>query len=641
MSSTSVRSWAATFCVKSGQPSERAPSLWFRTRNDLLSSTFQKEDATAPEQDIGAEGEDPARLLIVRQAALAGAQRSLAEAELEGHRLRIARAQVGIALRIALLGFVLLIALLLLIAAIAAARSDRLVVDAFDVPELLAASGASGEALAGSVADELSRLGESTDTRGRRSREKIVVERNGASPLARLRRLLGDDRHIGGSVIRSEDGTLRLTVRGDGIEARSFTGRSRDLPLLAARAAEHVYGSAHPVAYLAQLQEAGRASAAADFAPRAFSRARDDRQRATIAGLWAEALARLGRSTEAEEQARLALSLDPQNWHAHAALVDSAADDEAAIAASRALRRRVAQLPANRRPFDGAFATEYRLTQDWAKLASLYGAREGPGRAAFLAEAEAHRHDHQAARRSLLEADPTDSLVDALSDFTAGFRELDLGRADRAVAPLERFNRALLARPELRRLFRGDGCYLALAYAWLGQSRDALRLLDVESDSARCAALRGDVLALAGNWKAASRAYRQAIGLAPSSPVPFERAGAALLARDELEAAERLFQAAIARGSNWADPRFGLAETMMQAGRFSEAERQYRAAARLAPRWGALHLAWGEALWRLGRQGEARSVWRSASGMDLSAPARARLQRLLAFDGGSPAGPVS
>jgi tetratricopeptide (TPR) repeat protein len=334
---------------------------------------------------------------------------------------------------------------------------------------------------------------------------------------------------------------------------------------------------------------------------------------------------RQGRDADARERARQALSLDPQNWEAHAVLVATAESEEEALAASRTLRDLAARTAAGAPAPATAFVPEHRLRQDWTALAEL------PLPAAARAEAEARRHDHQAARRHLALADVGDGAMPGGRDFLEGLRELDLGRADRAVAPLERFRRAAADRPALLRAYPDGNCYLALAYARVGKTREARRILASRSDSALCKAVCGDVLALAGNWRAATKAYREAIAVAPSSPTPYERAGTALLARDEAERAAQLFRASIERGPNWADPRFGLAEALMRLGRFSEAEREYAAAARVAPRWGALHIGWGEALWRLGRQGEAAERWRAAAGMDLSAAGQVRLQQLLAL----------
>ena len=320
-------------------------------------------------------------------------------------------------------------------------------------------------------------------------------------------------------------------------------------------------------------------------------------------------------------------------------MIGTLTDDEQALAATRWLRRRVAGSARHRELRQSAIAKEYLLTQNWTALIAMYLRRAGDTvqqetattfRGPSLPEAEAYRHDHQAARRYLLAADPTDDRLRPIRNLTAGLRELDLGRADLAVAPLERFHRRLMADKELRHALRGHQCHLAIAYGRLGRTADALRVLGAEPENSRCRAFRGDVYALAGDWPAAVNAYQNAIRQSASLPIAYERAGAALLARDEPERAARLFRASIERGPHWADPRFGLGEALMQLGRSEEAERQYREAARYAPRWGALHMGWGEALWRLGRRAEAREKFRSAAGMDLSAPNRARLEQLAA-----------
>jgi tetratricopeptide (TPR) repeat protein len=542
------------------------------------------------------------------------------------------RARLGLFLRLVLLALLLLAAGLIAAWVLDASRSERLVVRAFDVPEAVARTGATGEAIAGVVADELLRL--KSEGRGAKLpadsplQRDIAVEPEPAGvsvPALRrlLRESLGNDLRIGGSLIRSEDGTLRLTVRGDGVQPRSFSGPSRDLPALAARAAGHVFGSSSPVDYLRQLNDSGRPEAASAFAPRALEEAQGIQEKSRIASLWAEALLQEGRHADARERARQALSLDPQNVDARAVLVASAPNEEEGLAESRKLRETARAAPAGRTMPESLFAPEHRLRQDWAALAGL------PVSAAVRAEAEARRHHHQAASRALASADGAEANSGPPADLILGLRELDLGRADRAIPPLERFRRAASDSPGLRRIRADAACQLALAYARVGQTAEARRILRGAPKTALCLAICGDVLALSGNWRAATKAYRDAIAAVPSSPIPYERAGAALLARDEAERAAQLFRAAIQRGPNWADPRFGLAEALMRLGRFAEAEREYAAAARPAPRWGALQIGWGEALWRLGRQQEAVERWRSASAMDLSAAGRVRLQQLL------------
>ena len=592
---------------------------------------------------------NPARRLLAQQAALVSGQRKLIGTEFRQRRLQIIAARIGIAFKATLIAAFGLFVIFLAAILVSAMRSEKVVIQAFKVPETLSEAGASGDVVADGIVDELTRLQAATRTdapyrsiNGAWSRQIEVEFPQPGSWIGEVRRFLtarlGDDTHVSGSVTR-ENGTLRLTVRGDGIPAKSFSGRLKELPALYERAAEHLYGSAEPALYLLHLNQTGRGTEAVNFAPRAFKAARSDEERSMVAADWAMALTTQGRYTEAKERARAAVRLDPDNMRAHTIMIGTLTDDEQALAATRWLIRRIRGGARNRQLRDSLIGKEHLLTQNWTALIAMYlqDARQtvqqetatlprGPS----LPEAEAYRHDHQAARRHLLTADPTDDVVRPTRYFTAGLRELDLGRADLAVAPLERFHRKLMANKELRHVFRGHQCHLAIAYARLGRTADALRVLDAEPESSRCRAFRGDVFALAGNWPAAANAYRSAIRQSPSLPIPYERAGAALLARDEPERAARLFRASIERGPHWADPRFGLAEALMQLGGFQEAERQYREAARYAPRWGALHMGWGEALWRLGRRAEAREKFRAAAGMDLSAANRARLEQLAA-----------
>lgn len=592
--------------------------------------------------------DNPARRLLTQQAALVSGQRKLIGTEFRQRRLQLVAARIAIAFKVALIAAVLLVVFLLALLIVDASRSEKLVVAAFRVPEALVEGGATGEVVANGIVDELARLETATRTEAERrltddassSDIKVEVPQTGFS-LDAIRQLLtarlGSDTRLSGDVTRAEDGTLRLTIRGDSLPAKSFTGRHKDLPSLSVRAAEYVYGLAEPARFLLYLNESGRGAEALRLAPSAFQSADDSRDRSTIAARWAAALAAEGRYDEARERARIAVSLDPSNWAAYTVFVNAMTNEEQALTASRWLRRRAATSTRYRRPGETIFVKEHLLTQDWTALRSIYlqkardTARQGTPAFSLgpsLAEVEAYRHDHQAARRYLMTADPADHIVRPTRDFTTGLRELDLGRADLALAPLERFQRGLMSNQELRHFFRGYQCYLAIAYARLGRTADALRVVATEPESSRCRAFRGDVLALAGNWPAAADAFRRAIRMSPSLPLPYERAGAALLARDEPERAARFFRASIKRGPHWADPRFGLAEALMLLGRFEEAEQEYREAVRYAPRWGALHIGWGDALWRLGRRAEAREKFSSAASMDRSAANRARLRRL-------------
>jgi tetratricopeptide (TPR) repeat protein len=626
--------------VPQDQPAGRSPDPLPVSADptDIAMSRLSRDDSL----------DNPARRLLTQQAALVAGQRSLIGTEFRQRRLQLVATRIGIAFKATLIAAFLIFLLLLAVMIIKAMRSEKLVVEPFQVPQALVERGASGEVVANGIVDQLAELEAATGPDAQRRSAanvrsgniELEVPQSGLS-LDEVRRLLtarlGNDTRVGGDITRAEDGTLRLTIRGESLPAKSFTGRLKDLPSLSARAAEYVYGSAEPARFLTYLTQNGRGEEVLQLAPRAFQAADDDKNRSVIAAGWAAALAAEGRYDEARERAQVAVALDPSNWPAYSAFVGAIINEEQALAASRWLRRRAAASSRGRRPSEMIHVKEYLLTQDWTGLRRIYtqNARDtaGQGATAFslspsLAEVEAFRHDHQAARRHLTTADPDDHIVRPTRDLTTGLRELDLGRADRALGPLERFHRGLMSNPQLRHFFRGSQCYLAIAYARMGRSADALRVLATEPESSRCRAFRGDVLALAGNWPAAADAYRSAIRSSPSLPVPYERAGAAMLARDDPQRAARFFRRSIQRAPHWADPRFGLAGALMQLGRVDEAEREFREAARFAPRWGALHIGWGEALWRLGRRAEAREKLRLAAGMDLSAANRARLKQL-------------
>ena len=124
-----------------------------------------------------------------------------------------------------------------------ASRSESVVVEAFDVPPALAGHGETGRAVASTMLDELDKMQEAT--RGPAAKLalksawtgdiKIDVPETGVS-LGEVQRVLrdnlGHDQHIGGTLVEEPDGTLALSVRGDGIRPKTFTGPAADLAKL-------------------------------------------------------------------------------------------------------------------------------------------------------------------------------------------------------------------------------------------------------------------------------------------------------------------------------------------------------------------------------------------------------------------------
>ena len=80
-----------------------------------------------------------------------------------------------------------------------------------------------------------------------------------------LRARFGHDVHIEGELIETLNGGLALTVRGNGVPARTFTGTGAELGKLTAASAEYVYSKSQPARWAAYLSEAGRDAEVIEF----------------------------------------------------------------------------------------------------------------------------------------------------------------------------------------------------------------------------------------------------------------------------------------------------------------------------------------------------------------------------------------
>ena len=172
--------------------------------------------------------------------------------------------------------------------------SRSVVVDAFKAPSALAARGFTGDVVASGVLDGLQKLQDATrstdkslnTTSAWSSDVKIEVPETGVS-IGEINRLLhqrfGHDLHIAGDLVQTESGGLALTVRGDGVPAKTFDGAAGDLDKLTTQAAEYIYGRSQPLQYTAYLEGADRNADALAFIPAAYPRA-GDRRRARQTG---------------------------------------------------------------------------------------------------------------------------------------------------------------------------------------------------------------------------------------------------------------------------------------------------------------------------------------------------------------------
>jgi hypothetical protein len=133
---------------------------------------------------------------------------------------------------------------------ISAARSRSLVIDAFDAPPALAERGISGKVAANGLLDAISVIQDASKSAS--AKRKVASAWTGAinvevpqtglsiSEIERLLRArLGHDTHISGDLVQQSDGGLKLTVRGDGIRPKAFTGQADGLDALTTPAAEY------------------------------------------------------------------------------------------------------------------------------------------------------------------------------------------------------------------------------------------------------------------------------------------------------------------------------------------------------------------------------------------------------------------
>lgn len=492
-----------------------------------------------------------------------------------------------------------------------AALSRTVVVDAFDAPPALAARGETGKVVANSVLDGLTRLQAATRATAAKRKLagawsgdiKIEVPETGVT-VGELKSLLhgmfGHDVHVDGDLVQEADGGLALTVRGDDITPKTFTGGAGDLDALAAKASEYVYGQADPYLLAAYLSTAGRSEDALAFLAEAYPRARPE-ERPDLLNQWGNALFGLDRLPEAVAKYRAAVALRGDFWKAWSNLVlvlEGAESEEAAYREGLRMAAAADRSARNDRPRAGLRNAFDALVQDWgASDRDLISDMDRYGRngtystadAAAIAYVEAQRHDWNAAEQDLVASDPDDPSTASLSAMIRADRALEQGDARQAVALLEPAYARYQASASTRAYFPQIPCYIGLAYALSGAAAQAQEAFTRGGRWLSCYSFRGEALEHAGDWNGAVQAYKAAIALGPDLPFAYQRFGLALLRHGSPQAAITEFAAAHARGPHWADPLKGWGDALKAVGRPAEAADRYAEALAYAPHWQALN----------------------------------------------------
>jgi tetratricopeptide (TPR) repeat protein len=606
--------------AKRGSVSDDNQAAAGRPPPDTPVSVDGVEIALDEEKDDPAQ-DSTARVLLTKQASLVDADLRFRELQCQSERIRFNNERVSLLLRqlTVLVGTCFALGVGAILFSAFGARG--VVVEAFDTPPALASSGISGQSIASRIQDELATIQDRTRTTATKQQIQnawtnevtVQVPQTGMSisEISRtLRRSLGDETYVSGSMFLNPDQSVSLVVRGTGIAPRSFRGPRDQLDRLITSASEYLFGSFEPRLFSTYLRQTGRMAEVEAFTRAAMTRASQPVRSQLLLSL-SIALTQLGRQPEAAYYARQAVELDRTNWAAWNNLVSATRRVEGYEAAWR-VGQELAAVPGSAgADAEPAWYNHRRIVQDWEGQIRLVDANArstaGVGSmtvlaSTLLADAEAHRHDWAAARRHLAAANPSDPALPATRLYLLGLWLLENGRAQEAVAPLERFHALWRASRPIALQFEFGHCEVGLAYALAGRSAEAEAIFESGRDFPQCLAFAADGIEATGNHVAAERAYRRAAALAPNVPFAYHRWGLALLRRGEPRRAEALFAKASRQGPRWADPLKGLGDALAGQGRWQEAAASYRAALNLAPGWRELRAAAGQANQRLAAQ---------------------------------------
>ncbi len=545
-----------------------------------------------------------------------------------------------------------------------ASRADGLVVDAFTVPPDFERQGLSGDVVADDVVERLGAIRKiamtvsysiTNDVSADRANEvKVDIPETGVSvsdAWRYLRRWLGRERHLTGSLRKLEDGRITLSLSLDGAGAMTETGKSSDLPALEEKAAEDVFGAFDTVNFINYLSSTGRRGEAMETAAR-FVRVSRGLLHADSYCLWAyTTVYATGNVWLGLARAHIAMNLDPLLAVAHvmAARFDSfLGHDEDQLAEDRVILslHNEDQLPAHQHGgFDqmkqqasgqiallqGDFANAlYRSCSHDCSYSSLV---------VMKAVMAARLHDIALARKLL-----GDGLAAGEADATdvneARFY-IDSAKGNWRAAVTDAAGISVHAKSadmSPRFVALAQATYaaplLAIGQAHAGLFAEAQATIGATPrDCAACDAARGDIDATQRDWTGAADWFASAVKLAPAIPFAYSDWGAMLLARGDYDGAITKFAIAQEMGPHFADPPEMWGEALTQKNRSDLAVAKFEEANKYAPYWGRLHLKWGEALFYADKKDQALKQFTQAAGLALSASDKVSLAKWITLHG--------
>ena len=560
------------------------------------------------------------RLLAAQREELVE-QRALRLAQLEGQHREGKLRRIGQGLRVGMQAFLAVVIALVVIGVIVmvadsfASREVR--VEAFQAPPALASRGVTGQVVASGVLDTLRKLQDATrvvdkglSTTGAWASEvKIEVPDTGVS-LGEIIRMLhqrfGHDVHIDGELVQTGAGGLDLTVRGDAVPARTFSGGPDDLPRLSAEAAEYIYGRSQPTRYVAYLVSAGRDADVEAFVPPAMSRAASDSERSNLANSLANAYSTEGRYALAADEYRLALSFATPGqrkwrvvWGNLIGAVSIVSGEEAAWREAKAMLRESPPPAKGGAEYVNPAQMTWDLPLTLAVTLQDASSNGGYGTAAniegpAIADLYGLLHDQPRAKRYLASSDPDDPTTKAEALLLPGYAAIERGDYAAAAPPLDAFYKAWSGDRNLQFNHTSTPCYTGLAVGMSGRVRDAEAIFE-RVRWTLCYAFWGDVLVHAGDPAGATKVWAEGQRAAPDLPaVPLHR-GLYELGLGQFKAAETDIAFASRKAPHWADPLKAWGDLQARQGRWKNALAKYDEALKYAPAWPALLRARAEA----------------------------------------------
>ncbi|MGD0190061.1 MAG: tetratricopeptide repeat protein [Rhizomicrobium sp.] len=539
-----------------------------------------------------------------------------------------------------------------------ASRANGLVVDAFTVPPDFERRGMGGDVIAGDMTDRLAAIREIANThsysntndvsQNRANDIKVEIPDTGIS-LAEawryLRRWLGHERHLTGSLREMPDGRIVLAASTDGSATFSATGTPPDLPNLEQVIAENVFGEFDPVNRVNYLTAIGRHHDAYEAAARFAGAAESPILHADSYGLWSYTTAEVtGDIRLAYQRTQIGLGIDPHLAVVHMMAIRFAGilgHDEDELRESRTVLtlRNEDQTPAHQQGAGfaamkaqsksvAAFLTgDFANAVDWA---CLHDCGEP-----FLSEAAmaARLHDIYHAKALVLRAIAAGGVESgSLADARAGI-DIAEGNWKSAVADESESRKdGMSPHGEISgRYFsavEATSSTPVIAEAEAHAGRFAAARAEIEKtpgDCVACNTARGVIDALENKTAGAACWFARAISDGPSIPFAYADWGAMLLQRGDYDAAIAKFKLANAKGPRFADPLEMWGEALMQQNRSDLALAKFEEADKYAPNWGRLHLEWGKALFYAGKKKEAKTEFSRAAPLDLSAGDRTQL----------------